>query len=101
MRSAWNQGDESGSIAVIKRLTHGKAIMEIKTVDTGTCCGGRVNNQVQMLLLVFNASQSLATAVCSNLNLHFTPVYPFVLSKLENNYVPFCISALALFLSPQ
>lgn len=36
MRSAWNQGDELGSLAVIKKLTHGKAIMEMKTVDTGT-----------------------------------------------------------------
>lgn len=75
MRSAWKQGDELGSVAAIKRLTHGKAIMEIKTVDTGTYCGGRVNNQVQMLLLVFNAPHNLATTICSNLNLHFTPIY--------------------------
>lgn len=35
MKSAWNQGDELGSILVIKKLTHGKAIMEIKTVTQG------------------------------------------------------------------
>lgn len=46
-----------------------------KTVDTGTCCGGKVNNQVQMLPLVFNAPHNLATTICSNLNLHFTPIY--------------------------
>lgn len=64
--------------------------METKAVDTGVCCRGRVSNQIEVLLLVFNASHHLATAIYSNLNLHFTPMYSSVPPKLECSYALLC-----------